>query len=199
MTKNDMQEGRARAIANSARLFEDAKLLIEHSRFASAFTIAVRGLEEIGKVILDTWNAIEPLPVPKTRSNAHDLKKMAVGSVFLGTFAMRQFGLPLDDISNDLIAQVGPVFRDSWEGRVLGMIGFRVPEPTYRADLSREPPPAEVDPSLMSRKDVETVFAMAKILLDLLLDGKAMHTGLLIYNQELARRWFGPLPIAQQV
>ena len=37
-------------IANSARLLGDAKLLADHGRFASAFALAVLGIEEIGKV-----------------------------------------------------------------------------------------------------------------------------------------------------
>jgi AbiV family abortive infection protein len=182
MIKQDMQEGRARAIENSARLFEDAKLLIEHSRFAGAFKVAVLGLEEIGRVILDTWNAVEPLPKPKVRRTAHELKKMAVGSVLLASFAIREFGLPVGEISDELIEQVGSVFQDSWEGQLLESIGFSVLEQTKPAGLNRESSYADLDSGLLSREDAECVFEIAKFLLDLLLDGNAMQAGLGIYN-----------------
>jgi AbiV family abortive infection protein len=42
-------------MTNAARLLGDAKLLADHNRFASAFALAVLGVEEIGKVILDIW------------------------------------------------------------------------------------------------------------------------------------------------
>jgi AbiV family abortive infection protein len=182
MIKQDMQEGRARAIENSARLFEDAKLLIEHSRFAGAFKVAVLGLEEIGRVILDTWNTVEPLPKPKVRRTAHELKKMAVGSVLLASFAIREFGLPVGEISDELIEQVGSVFQDSWEGQLLESIGFSVLEQTKPAGLNRESSYADLDSGLLSREDAECVFEIAKFLLDLLLDGNAMQAGLGIYN-----------------
>jgi len=182
MIKQDMQEGRARAIENSARLFEDAKLLIEHSRFAGAFKVAVLGLEEIGRVILDTWDAVEPLPKPKVRRTAHELKKMAVGSVMLATFAIREFGLPVGEITDELIEQVGPVYQNSWEGQLLGSVGFSVLEQTTPAGLTGEFSHAELDSALLSREDVESVFEVAKHILDLLLDGNAMQAGLGIYN-----------------
>jgi len=185
MVKQDMQNGRARTIANSARLFEDAKLLIEHSRFVGAFRVAVLGLEEVGQVILDTWNAVTPLPIPKVRRTTLELRKMALGSVLLATFVTREFGLPIGDISNELIAQVGPAFQDSWEGRLLENIGFGLLEHTNPTGLHREPSPAELDSDLISRDDVESIFAMANHILDLLLDGQAMQTGFAIYNMAL--------------
>ena len=51
-------------IANSARLLGDAKLQAEHARFASAFALAVLGVEEIGKVILEIWGKL-PRPYAK--------------------------------------------------------------------------------------------------------------------------------------
>jgi len=40
---------------NAKRLLRDAKLLSDNKRYASAFALAVLGLEEIGKVILKRW------------------------------------------------------------------------------------------------------------------------------------------------
>jgi hypothetical protein len=41
---------------NAKRLLRDAKLLSDNERHASAFALAVLGLEEIGKSILRQWN-----------------------------------------------------------------------------------------------------------------------------------------------
>ena len=41
---------------NAKRLLRDAKLLSDNKRYASAFALAVLGLEEIGKSILRQWN-----------------------------------------------------------------------------------------------------------------------------------------------
>jgi hypothetical protein len=75
-------------MANAARLLADAKLLANHTRFASAFALAVLGVEEIGKVILDIWETAEPLPTPKIRKSSHLRKQSAVGSVLLASFAL---------------------------------------------------------------------------------------------------------------
>jgi AbiV family abortive infection protein len=47
-----MSDRRTEIVANAARLLGDAKLLSDNGRFASAFALAVLGLEELGKVVL---------------------------------------------------------------------------------------------------------------------------------------------------
>ena len=42
-------------ISNAKRLVRDAVLLKDHERYASAYALAILGLEEIGKVILKRW------------------------------------------------------------------------------------------------------------------------------------------------
>jgi hypothetical protein len=49
----------------------DAKLLADHKRFASAFALAVLGIEEIGKVVLDLWGRAGPLSKPVVRRTVH--------------------------------------------------------------------------------------------------------------------------------
>lgn len=176
----DRQEERARAIADSALLFEDARLLVQHSRYASAFRVAILGLEEIGKVILDAWEAVEPLPKPRVRRTSHERKQAAVGSVLLAAFAMREFGLPVGEISDELIEEVGPIFEQSREGRFLRYIGFEMLG-TKHVGLFRDPSQANPDGRLPSLEDVESIFDIAKFILDLLLDGDVMQKGLAIY------------------
>lgn len=51
--KDDEQFGSV--IENSHRLLNESELLLEHGRCASAFALAVLGLEEVGKAILLSW------------------------------------------------------------------------------------------------------------------------------------------------
>ena len=108
-------------IANSARLLGDAKLLADHGRFASAFALAVLGIEEIGKVILDIWGNVEPLSKPVVRRSAHVRKQAAVGSLLLASFAVKEFG-DLDaevTITDELVERVRAALQSSSEGKFL--------------------------------------------------------------------------------
>jgi AbiV family abortive infection protein len=111
-------------IANANRLLWDAKLLTDHARFASAFALAVLGLEEIGKVILDIWGSDQALSKPVIRRTAHVRKQAAIGSLLLALFAVDKFGdLDADGpVTDDLIRRVGAAFRSSDEGQFLSHI-----------------------------------------------------------------------------
>jgi AbiV family abortive infection protein len=70
----------ARVMRNAKRLLEDAKLLNEHRRHASAFALAVLALEEIGKAILQKWDLLGHTAV-------HSHKQRAVSSLlFMDTY-----------------------------------------------------------------------------------------------------------------
>jgi AbiV family abortive infection protein len=66
-------------IANAARLLADAKLLVDHARFASAFALAVLGVEEIGKVALEIWE-----PLSRSRSLSLGGPLISVSKLQLG-------------------------------------------------------------------------------------------------------------------
>jgi hypothetical protein len=99
----------------------------------------------------------------------------------LAAFAMREFGLLVGEISNALIEEVGPIFERSQEGRFLRYIGFEMLGRTKQAGLYRDPSHTNPDGRLLSREDVESIFDIAKFVLDLLLDGNVMQQGLAIY------------------
>ena len=48
-------------IANATRLLDDARLLVGHRSFASAFALALLAVEEIGKALIDGWSEEAPL------------------------------------------------------------------------------------------------------------------------------------------
>jgi AbiV len=78
---------------NAKRLLHDAKLLSDNKRYASAFALAVLGLEEIGKVILRLWDLSD-------YSTGHLHKQLAVSSLLI----------------------VGALIREAQKPRGLGMI-----------------------------------------------------------------------------
>jgi AbiV family abortive infection protein len=70
---------------NANRLLRDAKLLSDNERHASAFALAVLGLEEIGKVILKRWG----LQGNEGRS-WHLNKQLAVSSLLIMDAVIRE-------------------------------------------------------------------------------------------------------------
>jgi hypothetical protein len=68
---------------NAKRLLRDAVLLTQHGRHASAFALAVLGLEEIGKVILRLWGLSE-------YSSGHLHKQLAVSSLLIMDAMVRE-------------------------------------------------------------------------------------------------------------
>jgi hypothetical protein len=55
-------------LGNATRLLDDARLLVGHRRYASAFALALLGIEEIGKVLLKGWEAERALAKAKDGS-----------------------------------------------------------------------------------------------------------------------------------
>ena len=81
-------------------------------RFAhETFALAVLGVEEIGKVILDIWGSAAPLSKPVIRRSAHIRKQAAVSSLLLASFAVREFGTEVDDTNEELVERVAEAFR----------------------------------------------------------------------------------------
>jgi hypothetical protein len=71
-----------RVKTNALRLLRDANLLSDNARHASAFALAVLGLEEIGKSILLKWNLAK-------YSSGHVYKQVAVSSLLMADSVMR--------------------------------------------------------------------------------------------------------------
>jgi len=110
-------------LLNAQRLFRDAELLMDNQRYASAFALAVLGVEEIGKALLKHWEAARPLP-KKEGLSAHIRKQAAVSSLLLGALAARKFPNGLDLATVDIPA-ITKEFNESEEGRVFVAIRNR--------------------------------------------------------------------------
>jgi len=74
----------SQSLSNAKRLLRDAVLLNDHGRHASAFALAVLGLEEIRKVIPKRWN------LPDSERRLHLSKQMAVSSLLIMDDAVRK-------------------------------------------------------------------------------------------------------------
>ena len=77
-------------LANATRLLNDARILVAHRSFASAFALAVLAVEEIGKALIEHWSEDAPLGKAKSAS-LHIQKQMAVSSLLVGRLAVRTF------------------------------------------------------------------------------------------------------------
>src|SRR4029077_10964525 len=107
-------------------------------RFASAFALAVLGIEEIGKVILDIWESAAPLSKPVVRRSAHIRKQAAVSSLLLGSFAVREFGTVVDDANEELVQRVAEAFRLSDEGRFMSHVRIGALDKTKQLGFYRD-------------------------------------------------------------
>jgi AbiV family abortive infection protein len=173
-------------IANAARLLADAKLLVDHDRFASAFALAVLGVEEIGKVVLDIWGRVKPLSKPVIRRSQHICKQAAVGSLVLASFAVEQFGdmeaeVPITD---DLIKHIGKAFQNSHEGQFLAHVQSGVVEKTKHIGIYRDEwlTAASLHADQFNEADVTSMFDTARRAIAVVDDARVVRTGRAIYE-----------------
>lgn len=180
------QNSNTLVIENAARLLRDAKLLADHTRFASAFALAVLGVEEIGKVVLDIWARGAPLPKPVLRRTSHIRKQAAVGSLLVAAFAVKQFG-GLDaevPITDDLIRRISEAFQASPEGQFLAHIQSGILEKTKHVGIYRDDwlTPASLHADQFNNADVTSMFDAARRAIANIDDAQVMRTGRAIYE-----------------
>jgi AbiV family abortive infection protein len=173
-------------IENAARLLRDAKLLAGHKRFASAFALAVLGVEEIGKVVLDIWGRAGPLSKAIVRRTVHIRKQAAVGSLILASFAVEKFG-DMDaevTITDDLLKHVSEAFRDSPEGQFLAHVQSGVLEKTKHIGIYRDDwlTVASLHADQFNEADVTSMFETARRAIAIVGDARIMRTGRAIYE-----------------
>ena len=94
---------------NAKRLLRDAKLLSDNERYASAFALAVLGLEEIGKSILRQWNLSSYF--------GHLNKQLAVSSLLVVDAVIREGQKPRRGMIDP--AEVGQPSSDAALERII--------------------------------------------------------------------------------
>ncbi|SIO49938.1 abortive infection protein, AbiV family [Bradyrhizobium erythrophlei] len=171
-------------ITNANRLLWDAKLLADHTRFASAFALAVLGLEEIGKVILDIWGSDQPLSKPVIRRTAHVRKQAAIGSLLLASFAVKKFGhLDAEPVNDDPIARISAAFRSSDEAQFLAHIQSGELQNTKHGSLYRDDwLIASLPADQFDESHVTSIFDIANSVLVAIGDERIMHAGRALYE-----------------
>lgn len=173
---------RTAVIANAARLLQDAKLLFDHTRFASAFALAVLGVEEIGKVILDIWGSAAPLSKPVARRSAHVRKQAAVSSLLLASVAVREFSAEVDN--EELVHRVAEAFRLSHEGQFMSNVHVGALDKAKQIGLYRDDwlTDASLHADQFTEADVDAIFTIARRAIEAVEDTLIMNTGRAIYE-----------------
>lgn len=173
---------RTAVIANAARLLQDSKLLFDHTRFASAFALAVLGVEEIGKVILDIWGSAAPLSKPVARRSAHIRKQAAVSSLLLASVAVREFSAEVDN--EELVHRVAEAFRLSREGQFMSNVHVGALDKAKQIGLYRDDwlTDASLHADQFTEADVGAIFTIARRAIEAVEDPLIMNTGRAIYE-----------------
>jgi AbiV len=148
-----------RITENAKRLLRDAKLLSDNERYASAFALAVLGLEEIGKALLNLWGLSK-------YTSGHVYKQAAVSSLLIVDGVMRgaqaspeggrrsPSSAELERIIATVLESETGRFSQSIDSKALDKVKrFAV---YYDGDLER----AGFDPSGFTYDDVEPIFKM---------------------------------------
>jgi AbiV family abortive infection protein len=105
LSAEEMWASRTAIFKSAERLFLDAKLLLENDRCASAYSLAVLALEEIGKLLLDIWDASSKSPKKKAPSNLHRSKQSAVASLLLADYLVKTHGrrIMIEGVTEELV------------------------------------------------------------------------------------------------
>ena len=167
-------------------MLRDAKLLVAHARFASAFALAVLGMEEIGKVVLDIWGQAGPLSKPINRRTFHARKQAAVGSLMLASFAVEKFGYIDAElvVTDDLIERMSEAFLESPEGQFLAHVEMGALEKTKHMGLYWDDwlTAASLHADQFNDADVTSMFETARRATKVIGDPRIMHVGRAIYE-----------------
>ena len=163
MTRNAASPGttdaeNARVARNAKRLLRDAKLLSDHDGHASAFALAVLGLEEIGKVILRIWGLSD-------HAFSHPHKQLAVSSLLLMDAMFRETqrqagrGMVLPSKPRRFSgAALGKAVMESEAGRFSQGVDAKMVEKIKQFALYYDG--AGIHPDRFTRAHVEAIFEM---------------------------------------
>jgi AbiV family abortive infection protein len=184
--------GQTAIIANAARLLKDAKLLLDHGRYASAFALSVLALEEIGKVLLNLWDRPEASPKPGKRPSGHVRKQAAVSSLLLAESFTKEWRdlVKREGGSEVLVEDVARWMRDSEPGRFHGMVGIGAVDKTKQLSLYRDDwfELAGLSADQFDGEDVARVLERCRLVVAVVDDKRIMRVGKAIYETGLIRQ-----------
>lgn len=188
---NDTSDRAKAVVENAARLLSDAKLLLDNGRTASAFALAVLGVEEIGKIILTLWNASAPLPARMSQNSSHRRKQAAVAALLLGVKVIQEVAdSAIDDpISEELVGRVARALHSSEHGWFSAAVAMGALDKTKQLALYRDEwfEAAGLHPEQFDQTDVLSLFDKARAAMAVLSDAKHMRVGRAIYIASMAK------------
>ena len=176
-------------LGNADRLLADARLLFGHRRYASAFALAVLGMEEIGKALLKGWEDEEPVPKPRKGMSLHVQKQTAVSSLLLGATMARRFQYrrpALDSVDVDALTKE---FKESDEGRLFGKIRDSQLDQRKQGALYQDDDVVMAVEADYAETHVVSIFKIATDVRHLLADKVAHAAARSFYETTMTRDW----------
>jgi AbiV family abortive infection protein len=164
----------SQSLSNAKRLLRDAVLLNNHARHASAFALAVLGLEEIGKVILKGWE------LPDSEGRLHRSKQMAVSSLLLMDDAVRKIQQEVagpSEFTPDVQERIARAVVDGEAGHFSGLVTIKMVDAMklFALYYDGEFEGAGFDPDQFTREDVVSIFKTCWSALNTIDDDKTMR------------------------
>jgi AbiV family abortive infection protein len=169
-----MTDWKKSVVVNATRLFDDAQLLRDHGRYASAFALAVLTLEEIGKLVLRSWDV--------RGTTNHIRKQRAVSSLLLAQVAVTKLPAEADQITPDLVRQIALGNNDT--GRFNTIVGLKVLDKAKQQALYSDDwlETAGLYADKFTDRDVGHIFGKCQEALGAYQDQRAMKIGKAIFR-----------------
>jgi AbiV family abortive infection protein len=182
-----------KVIGNAKRLMRDAVLLKDHERYASAYALAILGLEEIGKVILKRWG------LPDNEGRWHLPKQMAVASLLVSEDLLRRIRDEASDLSQltpEVFLRAARAVGEAKAGRFSAAVTSKELDKWKQFALYNDGELADADfhANQITRTDVEFIFKTAWIALNIINDNATMPLAkdlFLARREQLAKKETG--------
>jgi AbiV family abortive infection protein len=176
-------------ISNAKRLVRDAVLLKDHERYASAYVLAILGLEEIGKVILERWGE------PEKERRYHLPKQMAVSALVLMDDVRRRIREEISDqsqLTSYVFQRATRAAMESEVGHFSATVASKLLDGRKQCALYKDGEFADagLHSDQIARADVELIFKAFSFALDTINDDAAMQVAKDHFSaqKELAKR-----------
>jgi AbiV family abortive infection protein len=100
---------------------------VDNERYASAFALSFLALEEIGKVVLELWDASPSVPKSGQRPSSHLRKQAAVSSLLLAQYTTKELSdlVSSGPMTVELIERVARAMYESEAGKFARLVDAR--------------------------------------------------------------------------
>jgi AbiV family abortive infection protein len=106
---------------------------VDNERYASAFALSFLALEEIGKVVLELWDASPSVPKSGQRPSSHLRKQAAVSSLLLAQYTTKELSdlVSSGPMTAELIERVARAMYESEAGKFARLVDARAKYAIY--------------------------------------------------------------------